>query len=378
MRASLFKFWTDREQRVVASAFLTLSVSFGAWITRLPELQARLELSDAQLGTALFCLPIGAVTLLPFYSRLIHRLKESRATLLGAFILMFGLVLTTVSASFPVLLVALYFTGLGIGLMDVSMNAVAAEIEKQRKVQIMSACHGFFSIGGVIGASVSMLFIAISTPVWIELVLLAILFLFILLMQFQHLLISEELTKQPGFTLPPKSILGLAIIGICTMMAEGGITDWSTIYIERGFAVEGYLAGMGFAGFSLTMALGRFSGDALIIKYNGVKLIRMGISIGVLGLILIQLNHVAFAILGFSLAGLGLSLVVPIIFGKAAKTEGLSSAKGLASVASAGYLGWLIGPVTIGYISEWQGLNMSFIFITLLCILAILTSFRLR
>jgi len=377
MGTTISNFWHLKEQRAVATAFLALAVSFGAWITRLPELQQCLELSDGKLGTALFCLPIGAVTLLPFYSRLIQRLTERKATQLGLLLLFSGLLLTTLAPTFPFFMAALYITGLGIGLTDVSMNAVAAAIERQRAVQIMSACHGFFSIGGVIGALWSMLAIRFSLALFTELAVVMALFALMLFIQRGHLLNSLVEKESKSFSWPPKAIIGLAIIGICTLMAEGGITDWSTIYMERAYETKGYLAGMGFAGFSFMMAMGRFFGDAFILKYSGMKLIRFGVSLGVVGLLLIQLPYVAFGILGFSLAGLGLSLVVPIIFGKAAKTKGISSAKGLASVASAGYIGWLVGPVTIGYVSEWQGLNISFAFITGLCVVAILMSFRI-
>ena len=377
MASNLSTFWYEKEQRVVATAFLSLAVVFGAWITRLPALQQKLSISDGQLGTALFFLPIGAVTLLPFYSKIIHRLSERNTILFGLFLLFVGLLLTTQSPALDHLMAALYIAGLGIGLMDVSMNAVAAEIEKQRKVQIMSACHGFFSIGGVIGAFWSMLCQKLSIDVFPALIALTLVFGIAMLLQRKSLLNSNAPRLQTGLSLPPKSIIGLALVGIFIMMAEGGVTDWSTVYIERAFEIKGYLAGMGFAGFSLMMALGRFFGDALILKHSGLKLMRLGILTGILGLLLIQLPNVLFAIVGFSLAGLGLSLVVPIIFGRAAKTPGVSSAKGLASVASAGYIGWLIGPVSIGYISEWQGLSFSFASITILCTLALVITYKL-
>jgi fucose permease len=162
------------------------------------------------------------------------------------------------------------------------------------------------------------------------------------------------------------------------MMTEGGITDWSTIYLERNFELKAQYAGFGFAGFSFAMALGRFFGDPLIERYQGTKLIRLGVAMGILGLLMVQMPLAILVILGFSFSGLGLSVVVPILFGKAAKAKGVSPAKGLAAVASAGYVGWLVGPVTIGYVSDWIGLGASFIYLTMLCVIALLLTIKIR
>lgn len=376
MIKSLRGFWASAEYRAVGSAFLAMALSFGAWITRLPEIQQALQLSDGQLGTALFFAPLGAVSLLPFYSKLISALSERRATLVGLTILTIGLILTTQANSYPMLMISIYGLGLGIGLTDVSMNAVAAEIEKQRKVQIMSTCHGFFSIGGMLGALFSTGFIALGFSLTIQTAILALALLVFVALQSNKLINAQVQEKVKGLSLPPKEVLGLALIGICVMMSEGAITDWSTIYLKRDLSVVGRWSGLGFAGFSLLMALGRFNGDDLILRFSGVRLIRIGIIIGVIGLLLVQLKLPIPAIIGFSMAGLGFSVVIPIVFGRAAKVKGVSSAKGLAAVASAGYVGWLVGPVTIGYISNWLGLQVAFLFLVGLCMVAFLTSFK--
>jgi fucose permease len=378
MKSRIIGFWQIKEQRAVSTVFLTMALIFGAWITRLPELQQSLGIGDAQLGTALFFLPLGAVTLLPFYSRLINAISERNALLIGLILLMSSLVFSSVATHYSTFLFTLYGVGLGIGLTDVSMNAVAAEIEKQRSVQIMSACHGFFSLGGMIGAFVSVLAIRLQSSIFEEVLVLALVILTIVFVQYRALVSAVSREPSKGIVLPSRELLGLALLGICIMMTEGGITDWSTIYLERNFELKAQYAGFGFAGFSFAMALGRFFGDPLIERYQGTKLIRLGVAMGILGLLMVQMPLAILVILGFSFSGLGLSVVVPILFGKAAKAKGVSPAKGLAAVASAGYVGWLVGPVTIGYVSDWIGLGASFIYLTMLCVIALLLTIKIR
>ncbi|MGK0489800.1 MAG: hypothetical protein ACJAXB_003001, partial [Candidatus Endobugula sp.] len=83
MFKSLYSFLKNRESRAVGMVFMALAIIFGAWVTRLPEIKERLLLDEAQLGFALFFLPLGATVLLPFYSKIILKLGERRTTMLG-------------------------------------------------------------------------------------------------------------------------------------------------------------------------------------------------------------------------------------------------------------------------------------------------------
>ena len=160
------------------------------------------------------------------------------------------------------------------------------------------------------------------------------------------------------------------------MMSEGGITDWATIFIKENLKVAGEYAGAGFAGFSLLMAVARFQGDSLHIRFGAKRLVIIGALIAVIGLFLVLLQTPLWAIIGFSLAGLGYSVIVPILFSAAAKQEGVKPSKGIATVASSGYIGMLAGPVLIGFIADSYGLVNGFTFLLGLTVLALLLSFR--
>jgi MFS family permease len=371
-------FCLDKNNRAVASIFFAMSAAFGAWITRLPEIQQSLALNDAQLGTALFFMPLGAVTLLPFYSRIIHSLSERIATLLALFVLLMGLSLPGLSPSYEWLMASLYLIGLSVGLTDVAMNAVAAEIEKQYNRNIMSTCHGFFSIGAMIGAFLSILFIRLEINLTQQMLGIGVSLFAWVLTTAASLVNSDKTVKSSGFSMPPIQIISLATIGVFIMMTEGAITDWSTIYIGRDLLVDPEWAGLGFAGFSMLMAVGRFTGDTLHEKYSGALLIKGGIVVGIIGLVLTQIQIGFLVVIGFSFSGLGLSIVVPLLFSNAAKVKGLSSAEGLAAVASAGYIGWLVGPVTIGYIGEAFGLQNAFLLLIILCTISLVLVVRQR
>ena len=64
--------------------------------------------------------------------------------------------------------------------------------------------------------------------------------------------------------------------------------------------------------------------------------------------------HPVAATLGFALSGLGLSNVVPVMYGTAGHAL---HGKGIAQVASLGYGGFLLGPPAIGFVADHFGLR---------------------
>lgn len=365
------------ERRSVGLVFFALSLSIGAWVTRLPEVKASLGLSKSELGLALLFIPLGSAVLLPFYGSIIRKLGEKKATLIGIIFFLTTILLPVLVEDFYSLMAVLFLAGLGLGVTDVAMNAVAAEVEKQYDCQIMSASHGFFSLGGMVGAATSGLFISLGFSPLEHLAIWSVLLLILLAPHARHLIDAAE-RSAPGksFQLPPKAMLVLALISFCVMMCEGGITDWSTIYIKEDLLASAEMAGIGFAGFSALMALGRFAGDGLINKWGARKLLVYGLLLAGVGLGISILGSFVLAVIGFSLAGIGYATVFPILFGSAARVEGVAAEVGIASVASSGYIGILVGPAIIGFIAEQTSLVGGFIFLLFLTLVGWLLSLK--
>jgi len=64
--------------------------------------------------------------------------------------------------------------------------------------------------------------------------------------------------------------------------------------------------------------------------------------------------------LAFMMVGLGVSSIVPTVYRAAGKHSKVPPGIALATVASVSFLGFLMGPPLIGYISELAGLRYSF------------------
>jgi len=145
-----------------------------------------------------------------------------------------------------------------------------------------------------------------------------------------------------GFAMPNRRLLPLAVLSFVVMATEGAVGDWSGTYLARSGVGSGATASA-YAAFSLLMITGRVVGDGIV----GVAGSRATVGFGAL---------LAGAGLAISAAWPGLANVVPVLFSVAGRI-GSSPAVGVASAATAGYAGLLIGPVVIGAAASAAGLR---------------------
>src|ERR1700704_2458384 len=103
-------------------------------------------------------------------------------------------------------------------------------------------------------------------------------------------------------------------------------------------------------GYSVAMAPGRFLGDRIVVLFGERVVMRLSggfITVGLIAVLL--LPNPILAIAGFIVVGLGISNLVPILFGAAGRDPVLGPRPGIAAVTTIGYFGFLIGPPLIGF-----------------------------
>jgi len=152
-------------------------------------------------------------------------------------------------------------------------------------------------------------------------------------------------------------LLALGILALLGLMAEGAMADWSAVYLHDTLGASPAVAAIGFAAFSLAMAAGRLSGDALVGRLGPPRVLRGSSAVAAFGLALALLvGRPAIAIVGCALVGVGVANIIPILFSAAARVPGVPPGRALAAVATTGYLGFLAGPPLIGVVAEAAGL----------------------
>ncbi|MDP5139206.1 MAG: MFS transporter, partial [Spirosomaceae bacterium] len=260
----------------------------------------------------------------------------------------------------------LVLTGMSISILNVAMNTCASAIEINQKTSILSTSHGMFSIGLMSGSLLTGA--ALGFKIAPQLFMYAMCILVILLALFtrkQVFSIPEEVadnTVSGGskFVFPKGMFLLIVLISLCTNITEGAMADWTAVYMREIVITTPFFIGWGLAGYSFFMALGRFLGDGIIPRFGFNRIIVVGGIITFLGLaIALLLPYTFTAVIGFSLVGAGVSCVSPILYGSATRVPGMAKGGGLATLNTFGMGGFLIGPVIIGFISEWLSLPIA-------------------
>ncbi|WP_169749154.1 MFS transporter [Flavihumibacter petaseus] len=330
------------------------SLLLGIWVAAIPGIKLRLGLTDASLGLSLLLAPVGALTGVMVAPYVFKKIPVGQWMVRGHILYCLIFIAQVMAVSPAMLWVALYFNGLTGFLNGVSTNSVVDIVEKQYNRRIMSTSHGMYSLGGGISAGLTAIFYAVHlTPIW-QITIVAAVLITLLLLQRKHLLqYAIKIQSDTSFRLPSGSVIGLAFICFVSFMGEGCVADWSALYLRESLHGSKVIAGLGFAGFSVAMAIGRLNGDALIPKVGSKNIVIAGCLVASLGFLLaIGFGTVPTAIAGFTLIGFGFCCVVPILFSAASRVPGVSPVNGIAAVASGGLIGFLAGPSLIGLIAE--------------------------
>ena len=356
-------------RRAVLIIFTIHGMVMAGWVSRIPYMKNKLEMSEGTLGLVLLGASLGLILSLPIVGGFINRYSSRRVTWGGGIVYAGILPILILMPSVPLLALALFSYASSAAFMDIAMNAQAVEVERQAQRPLMSSFHGAFSIGNFIGAILSALLIAVNIGAFTHLFIFTILAWLLLSAVSSVLLPDDKSNKQdetsaPIFSFPPRAILPLGIIAFCAAIGEGSMNDWTTVFLKDNLATSESFATLGFAAFSLMMTVGRFAGDSLIQRFGRAAMIRGGAIVASLGLVtVILLPFPYISLVGFALAGTGLSLMIPIVFSVAGTMPGIPAGTGIASAASLGYLGFLVGPPMIGFLAEISSLRLSFAFV---------------
>jgi predicted MFS family arabinose efflux permease len=340
--------------------FAINGLAFGSWAPHVPLVKERLGLSNDVLGLALLAIAAGALVAMPLAGMLIPRYGSAAVTRVSAAILCACLPPVVAAPNFGLLVAALAAFGAAGAAMDVAMNAQAVAVERTVGRPVMSSFHGAWSVGGMAGAALGGFVIAALSPTGHALAVALLLAVASALALPGLLAGGIDKAAGPVLVRPSRATVGLGALCFLALMGEGAMLDWSAVYLRNDLGAGTTFAAFGYAAFSAAMAAGRFCGDVLRARYGAVGLtaVSAGLAAAGLGLGLIS-GHKELALLGFACAGLGVSNLVPILFGAAGRTPGQQPGVAIAAVATMGYLGFMVGPPLIGFVADASRLGIA-------------------
>lgn len=353
----------------IATFFFIAGLCFSSWASRIPDIKLRLHLSDGGLGAVLLALPAGLMLSLPFSGWLVHHFGSRKMVLLASVI--YPLFLCTIGLVHETwqLVAVLFGFGLVGNLFNIAVNTQAVTLEALFGRSIMASFHGIWSLAGFTGASIGTLMINFHLLPFTHFCIITGTAYLLIILLYRNTL-QQDINAgddRPLFAKPDSTLLKLGLIAMCCMVCEGAMFDWSGVYFQKVVEAPKGLIPLGYTAFMSTMAGGRFAGDRLVARLGTLRVLQLSGLVIASGLtIAIVFPAAVTATLGFMLVGIGVSSVVPLVYGVAGKSTQFSPGVALAAVSTIGYLGFLAGPPMIGFIADLSSLRWSFALIAVL------------
>jgi MFS family permease len=367
------------EQRSTRLIFLVAGFAAAAWASLVPFAKARTGLDAGTLGLVLLCLGAGSIVSMPIAGALSTRYGCQIVLAASSVLLCAMLPLLAIVSSVSLLAIALFGFGVALGSTDCVVNVQAVIVERASGKPLMSGFHGFYSLGGIVGAAGTSVLLTLNASVLGTTLVAVIVMVIALLIAYPALLPYGSPAEGPAFAVPHGVVLFLGVLCFIAFLVEGSMLDWSAVFLTEQDGMRSSQSGFGFATFSLAMTLGRLTGDAAVASIGRRAIVGAGGLLSAGGIALAALvPSWQVALLGYALVGLGCSNIVPVLFTAVGRQTTMPLAVAIPAITALGYAGILAGPAGIGFIAHLSSLTVAFLLVAALMVAVAVSSRVLR
>lgn len=349
------------------AGFLAIGTAWAVYFAQMPVIKANVGASDAQYGIAILLAAFGAFAAM-WLAPIFRRLAGGSAMGFGILVLAAGMFWAGTASTLTGLTLGMFLASVGSGVIDVLVNARVSEIEEGSGRKLMNLNHALYSFGYAVGALATGLLRSLDvTPAPIFAGLALLLLLLAWRARDAPPALNEE-TSGPVHGLSALLVILTGSIVLVAFLAEAATEGWSALHLERtlgGTAVQGAM-GPGLLG--LMMGIGRMFGHGLSKGFRETHLMLGATLMSASGIALAGgAGSVPVALFGFAIAGLGISVVVPLAMGVIGRVvPSQVRLVAISRVSVIGYGAFFFGPPLMGLIAEGFGLRMAFLMVALL------------
>ncbi|MFG2806807.1 MFS transporter [Streptomyces massasporeus] len=344
----------------LAFSFLVQGVAFALLVTRIPAIQDRYGVSDALLPAFLAAVPIlagvGSVTT----ERLVKRVRPSLLLRWSQPVVLLALLGVGAGERMVELGIALAAFGLAVGVLDASMNMLGVSLQRSYGRSIMLSFHAAYSLGGIAGASLAWVGAHWHLALWVSYLPVVLVLLPVVLVGSRWYVddrggaVGEaEKPAGEGQVLVFKWLLPLCLVMTVAYIGDSTVSNWSAKYLQDVLGSSEQMATVPYNVYMVTTLLGRAIGDLGVRRFGAVAVVRGGALVAAGGFAVVAGAPGAWVgMLGFTLLGLGLCVLVPQTFAAAGRLFPGASDAAVARLNVFNYVGFLIGSPLVGALGD--------------------------
>jgi len=346
--------------------FLLHAVSQGGLFSRLPDIQQTLGLDEAGLGLALLGQPAGAIVSFLFAAPLVERIGTRRVLLWTIPLMSAGMVSMALAPNLLLLFLAFMVYGSIFAISNIAINVEADRVEAARGHRLMNTCHGVWS-AGLLLASLTGTFmrgLGVSPALHFGLIVpIVVVGMLVVGLPMMSAPARAHSAKAGGFRLAVPTVMTLLLLGYAaaSAFAEGGLRNWSVIYMRDSFTAPAWVDTLTLPAFITAQAIGRLLGDRAVTRFGVVALARGLAVTALLGLVLVVVApNLYVALAGFALLGLGVCISFPLSTSAAAGLGDRPASENVAALTMSQQILLLGAPALLGGIAEMFSIRITF------------------
>jgi len=348
-----------RERIATRIAFFIGGFAGASWAPLVPYAKQRLQLDDGALGLVILTFGLGSICTMALAGWAAGRFGCRKVLRIASILACLALPPLAFVGWIPALVAALFLFGSAIGSIDVVVNIQAVIVEKASERPLMSGFHAGWSIGGFAGSALVTGLITLGVVPWATVLVSAGIILGLHFSFSRGLLTyGSHATEQRRMAFPHGLVIGLGVLCFIAFLSEGSVLDWGAVFLSSNKNVDIALSGWGYTAFSLVMVICRLTGDAVVHKLGGFRILLFGGLVAATGFVVVILaSPLWLMLIGFGFIGLGLSNVVPVLFSLAGKQNVMPAHQAVSVVSTIAYSGILLGPAIIGGVARLSNLG---------------------
>ncbi|MBX9396067.1 MFS transporter [Streptomyces sp. TRM72054] len=348
-----------RGRASLAFGFFAQGVAFALLVTRIPAIQDRYGVSDALLPAFLAAVPVLAGVGSVVTERVVKRIPPSSVLRWSQPVVLLALLGVGAGERMVVLGVALAAFGLAVGALDASMNMLGVSLQRSYGRSIMLGFHAAYSLGGIVGASLA----------WVgahwELAL-VVSYLPVVGVLLPAALVGSRWYVDGGGrgsdgvasggeagSVAFRALLPLCLVMTFAYIGDATVSNWSAKYLQDVLGSSEQLATVPYNVYMVTTLVGRALGDFGVRRFGAVGVVRGGAVVAAVGFAVVAGAPGAWVgMVGFTLLGLGLCVLVPQTFAAGGRLFPGASDAAVARLNVFNYVGFLIGSPLVGALGD--------------------------
>lgn len=355
----------------VATLFFVNGATFSNWLPRVPEIRDHLGLGNTGLGATLLGGGLGGIIGSLLVGRAMDAAGSRRLVITAASLLSIGVPLIAFAPHAIVLLLLLTALGMLDVFNDVAMNAQGVTVQGRLGRSIMNRLHAMWSLGFTGGALLGSAAAAADIGIRVHLTIVGAVLL-TTVWTVQRWLVPVDPPAEPHDEAAATAgaggkvrrlspvVLAMSVAALGAAVLEVMPNDWASVFM-RDVHDLGRASGFGTVACAGAMLLGRLSGDHVLDRVGERRLLNGALVLVAAGTVLTVVSPFpAGSFVGLVVWGLGLSVVFPQLYARAARLPGTSAGAGLGSMLLGQRLGGMLTAVSVGALADWQGLRWAF------------------